>query len=224
MLWLVNQLSEGHGLKVEETPSLEVHADAARGPLVPGAETFPGVEPFVEFFGGTEPIPLLEIEPGPAGDATEVMAGSLTAVEFVDFVPHVLRGDNTHRMYVANEFFEDWYADASDDELTLAKVKLSRRASALALDAVNRWFEMGLQDEDEFVHRDEMKRLEPGDDGTKWESHGLMMASRSEDLGGGLVHKMRTLLPWEEHQGVYNLQDEERWLLLELSRREASAD
>lgn len=217
--WVVNALSgdppaDGNaGQPLDPTTVIaEHHSDRDLEPFFDSAVRLPGAR---------EPAPAVAA----ARSTQPATADPAAAVESVDQVPLVRRGDNMERYFVADEFFEDWYADASDGEVLVAKSRIEQEVFRRMDDAADQWFEMGLQDGDEFLDRDTMEHSSPesaGEGALHGGHHGLYTALRTEDLGGGVLHRKRAVLPWDAHQGLYNLSDEAAWLLKESMRRQGA--
>ena len=170
--------------------------------------------------------PMLPDEaPGMADEsAEESVVAPMTAVESLESVPHHTRDSNPYRQYVDVSVFEDWYADASDEDLVLAKHRIMRRLSPLVQDSVAQRFADGLADEREFVET-RMRDQEPDEDNLPEPkpSFGLYGCVRSEDLGSGYTMRERLTLPWDEYASIYDLQDELNWVNHQKRLREKAA-
>lgn len=154
-------------------------------------------------------------ENGPIADPERLMPPS---------PPEVPREDRSHapaRRFIAPEYFEQKYADASLAEVLEAHVRLEAAYLALMNTAGAARFEAGLAEESvgpRPTSYEEAALGKPSD----W-SPGLVMGSQTQVIpaedGGELRRVLLTTLHYEEHRDVYDAQDEVRWLKSEISRR-----
>ena len=122
-------------------------------------------------------------------------------------LPHVPRGDNTHRLFVDPLVFEQRYADANVEELVLAKQQVETELFQRLPEAIDDVYARGLYDEEvRAAPTGELTFSDPKP------GHGLHNVSRTEVLGNGQRLVKRAVVPWEDYRGVYDLNDEVNWL------------
>jgi len=145
--------------------------------------------------------------------------GAAQAAESGLDLPHVPRGSNTHRLFVDPNLFELRYAEASMEELVLAKHHVETEYFELLPQAIDDVFERGLYEE-EIIEAPISGDLTYPD---ATPSFGLGSVSRAVNLDDGRRLIKRAEIPWEEYQHVYDLQDETLWLGREIRDRKRAS-
>jgi len=147
---------------------------------------------------------------------TDSSAGWVSAADSIPNIQYVPNESNPFRPHVLSEVFDEWYADATDDEITLARSAAEIRAINRMENIVDQRFKAGLA-ETELVEGTVESDLE---DRKKAEhTAGLIFSVRSAPLGDGRRLVSRTVVPWAEHPEYYALRDELTWLMGEVKRR-----
>lgn len=134
-------------------------------------------------------------------------------------VRHVARERYPGRMFVDPEYFAQKYAAVPTAELEAIKAALAdeigkgmHEASAAFLDAGG--------GETAILPRPPAGELElpPGE-----KSDGLILTERTRVTADGSLQVQKGKLPWDQFTSLYDKQDEQRWLIVELRRRQKLA-
>ncbi|RKY15466.1 MAG: hypothetical protein DRQ55_19500 [Planctomycetota bacterium] len=164
-----------------------------------------------------ELVPMAARHMQAVDDLPDPVEGKALASESVVLFPYIAEEGNSHRMFVAPEAFETWYAGSTDEELELAKQRAFQRVAELMPLATSRRYDEGLYDQ-------AIRHGPPDANATHPPTHGLVTSSRTEPMGDDMYLVKTTLVPWEGHADLYDVRDEFSWLALELRRRRRLAE
>ena len=182
-------------------------AEPAESPPLPARQEDRVALPVVP----TDRVPALAAatESLPVQASAPSMDASVAAV-----IPHEQREGNPYRQFVSPEYFEQKYAGATKEELEAAKAALSEEIPRLMGEASKAYLDAG---GGEVEVRPRPETLDTSEKGEK--SFGLVLTERSNVLPSGELRTQSAKLPWDQFTSLYDKQDEQMWLIVELRRR-----